>query len=249
MPEFYDQLAEFYHLIYVDWEASVLKQGSQLSSLIKEIWPTSKSVLDVSCGIGTQSIGLAKNGFAVQGSDISPVEIEKARLETQKRRLNIKYSVCDMRRASAHHSGQFDVVISCDNSVAHLLGDRALTDALSSMYECTMPGGGCVISVRDYEQEPRGKNIYKPYGIRIKNGKRYVLFQIWDFEDEIYDLSFFIVEENLETHVVTTRMMSSKCYAVSISRLVELMKQVGFSQVSSRREAYFQPCIYGTRSV
>ena len=54
---FYDELAPLYHLIYPDWAASVVHQGKQLSALIEAEWPGSRKVLDLSCGIGTQSIG------------------------------------------------------------------------------------------------------------------------------------------------------------------------------------------------
>ena len=50
------------------------------------------------------------------------------------------------------------------------------------MTACLSAGGGCLITVRDYEREERGKNLVKPYGVRVENGKRYLLFQVWDFE-------------------------------------------------------------------
>ena len=61
MTNFYDQLAPFYHLVYQDWNATVRRQGEQLSALIKAEWSSSRKILDVSCGIGTQAIGLNLN--------------------------------------------------------------------------------------------------------------------------------------------------------------------------------------------
>ena len=85
MPDFYDELAPLYHLIYQDWDASIRRQGEQLSALIKTEWPKSKRVLDVSCGIGTQAIALAQYGYCVTGSDISANAIERAEQEARAR--------------------------------------------------------------------------------------------------------------------------------------------------------------------
>ena len=127
MTAFYDQLTPFYHLIHQDWSASVHRQGELLSSLIEAEWPGCKSVLDVSCGIGTQAIGLAMKGYSVTASDISEKEIARAFQEARKRGASIEFSACDMRDAFAHHKAKFDVVISCLDGVFYqpvLVGTR-----------------------------------------------------------------------------------------------------------------------------
>ncbi|CAF5083194.1 unnamed protein product, partial [Rotaria sp. Silwood1] len=197
------QLCPFYHVIFEDWNASIERQGSQLKNIIESNWPQHKTILDVSCGIGTQTIGLSKNGYQVTASDLSENEIERAKKEAQQRgQINISFSVCDMRRAFTHHGGNFDIVISCDNSIPHLLTDEDILLALKQMYSCLRPGGGCLITVRDYDREQRGgKNIVKPYGkAKIENDKRYVALQVWDFDEQnsqYYDFTLYIIEEDL----------------------------------------------------
>jgi 2-polyprenyl-3-methyl-5-hydroxy-6-metoxy-1,4-benzoquinol methylase len=94
MSSFYDQLSPFYHVIFEDWNASVERQGSQLKTLIQSNWPHHKTILDVSCGIGTQAIGLSKNGYEVTASDLSMNEIERAKREAQQcGQTNISFSV------------------------------------------------------------------------------------------------------------------------------------------------------------
>lgn len=246
MTDFYDQLSQFYHLIYRDWSASVQRQGEQLSSVIRAEWPASKRVLDVSCGIGTQAIGLASNGFAVSASDISVEAIERAKREALSRNVAVPFSVCDMRHAHAHHGSGFDVVVSGDNSIPQLLTDEDILVALKQMTACLAAGGGCVITVRDYEREERGRNLVKPYGVRVENGIRYLLFQVWDFEGEHYDLTFFFVEEHLATHVVKTHAMRSKYYAIPTTRLTELMQAAGLRNVRRLDGVFYQPVLVGT---
>ena len=79
---FYDEFADDYHLAYGgNWEDAVERQGSALDALIRDVLPDATTVLDCSCGIGTQALGLAKLGYRVVGSDISAGEIERAQRE------------------------------------------------------------------------------------------------------------------------------------------------------------------------
>lgn len=246
MADFYDQLAPFYHLIHQDWNASVHRQGEQLCALIEAQWPGRRRVLDVSCGIGTQAIGLAMQGYSVSGSDLSEKEVDRAKQEAISRGLSIALSVCDVRHAHAHHGSEFDVVVSCDNSLPHLLTDQDLLLALKQMAACLRAGGGCLITVRDYEREDRGRNLVKPYGVRVENGYRYLLFQVWDFEGEHYDLTFFFVVENLATQEVKTHAMRSRYYAVSTNKLCDLMREAGLQNVRRLDGVFYQPVLVGT---
>jgi SAM-dependent methyltransferase len=248
MDDFYDELAPLYHLVYQDWAASVGRQGQQLDSLIKTEWPGSRKVLDLSCGIGTQAIGLARQGYLPVGSDISEKSVQRARQESIQHGTVIPFSVCDMRNAGEHHGTGFDVVISCDNSVPHLLTDDDLLVAFKEMLACLSTGGGCIITVRDYDQEKRGRNIVKPYGVRIENGKRYLIFQVWDFDGDHYDLAFYFIEEDLSTWTTRTHVMRSRYYAVSIAKLLELMRHAGFRNVRRVDNAFHQPVLIGTKA-
>ena len=79
---FYDGLAADYHLVYGDrWDEAVARQGAVLEWVIRRTLPGARDVLDCSCGIGTQAIGLARRGFRVHGTDASPRSIERARAE------------------------------------------------------------------------------------------------------------------------------------------------------------------------
>jgi SAM-dependent methyltransferase len=246
MSDFYDQLAPFYHLIFQDWNASIRRQGEQLSALIEAEWQGCRDILDVSCGIGTQAIGLAMKGYSVSGSDPCETEVERAKQEASSRGLSIALSVCDVRRAHAHHGSKFDVVVSCDNSLPQLLTDEDLLLAFRQIGACLRAGGGCLITVRDYEREERGRNLVKPYGVRIENGRRYLLFQVWDFEGEHYDLTFFVVVEDLSTGEVQTHALRSRYYAVSTRKLCDLMREAGFRNVRRLDGVFYQPVLVGT---
>ena len=247
MADFYDELAPLYHLIFEDWSSSVDRQGEKLAAIIRREWAGHKTVLDGSCGIGTQAIGLAKNGFQVTASDISAKEIERARKEAEQQRQRILFSVCDMRSASSHHRRDYDIAISCDNSLPHLLTDEDIVLALKEMFRCIRPGGGILITVRDYDREERGRNLVKPYGVREQDGKRYLVFQVWDFEGDRYDLTMYFVEEEMRSKKVTTHVMRTRYYAIGVGTLLTMMEDVGFEKVSRHDGDFYQPVLTGTK--
>ena len=255
--DFYDRLAPFYPIIYEDWDAAfsakrnceaTAQQSGQLSAIVRSQWGNQiQTILDVSCGIGTQALGLAAQGYWVTASDLSRQAIDRAQREAQTRNLDIDFSVCDMRSAYSHHQSEFDVVISCDNSIPHLLNDAEILTALKQMYACTRPGGGCLLTIRNYDKEPRGTGIVKPYGIRTGLGKRYLVFQVWDFVGEVYDLSMYFVEDNQQSDQAVTTVMRSRYYAIAPNHLMTLMKRVGYRSVTRFDNQFFQPVLVGTK--
>ena len=245
--DFYAALTPFYHLVYPNWEASIEQQAAMLDALIRDYWgDTVQSILDVACGIGTQSLGLAQLGYQLTASDLSPEEVTRARAEADKRQLDIRFSVADMREAFQHHAQQFDLVIACDNAVPHLLSDDDIKLALQQFYACTRPGGGCLISIRDYDKELGTGCEVKPYGVRDDEGKRYLVFQVWDWQDMHYDVAMYFVEDHGGAACVT-HVMRSRYYAVPARTLIRLMQEAGFIEVQRLDGRFFQPVIVGKK--
>jgi hypothetical protein len=91
---------------------------------------------------------------------------ERAKRGAETRGISVAFSVADVRKAHDHQGKEFDLVLSADNSVTHLLTDEEILDAFRQFFICTRPGGGCIMTVRDYEKEDLSKTQVKPYGIR-----------------------------------------------------------------------------------
>ncbi len=244
----YDQIAELYHLIYTDWERAVSTQGAAIDQLICETTGGRGSVLDVSCGIGTQALGVAALGHDVTASDLSSSAIERARREAERMGLDINYSVADMRDCFVHHGGGFDVVLTADNSLPHLTG-ADLMSALSGFFACLRPGGLVVIGLRDYEaDDDRDSPQIWPYGFRVHDGQRYYIFQSRDWDaDNSYHVAMYFVREVTATrsaHVVAGR---SRYFALPIRELTSLLVEIGFENVERRDGLLHQPVVIGSR--
>jgi 2-polyprenyl-3-methyl-5-hydroxy-6-metoxy-1,4-benzoquinol methylase len=135
IQEFYQHLAPDYHFIFKDWAASVRRQGDVLDKLIRAERERADTVLDCACGIGTQAIGLALHGYNVRATDLSPAAVRRARSEARNFGVKIFFGNADFRDLARAVDGTFDVVLACDNSIAHVLSDGDLTLATASMRE------------------------------------------------------------------------------------------------------------------
>ena len=244
---FYDGLAEIYDLIYEDWPASIQRQAKALKQVIRERFPGATTILDVACGIGTQCLGLAAAGFSVTGSDISAAALERARREAVARDLSITFRIDDMQRLSACRAASTDVLIACDNAVPHLLTDDQIESTLRRFHEVVRPGGLCILSVRDYDTADREGVRFVPYGVRERDGKRVIVFQVWAFSGELYDLAMYFTFDGGGNDVIT-RTFRAKYYAVPISRLMQLARDAGFVSVERLDDLFFQPLIVARRA-
>lgn len=245
--DFYDALAPFYHLIFPDWDASVARQAAALDQVIRaELGDTEgRTVLDVACGIGTQALGLAALGYEVTASDLSAGAVTRLRDEAARRGLPIEAAVADMRDAWDVHGRAFDVVLCADNSLPHLLTDGEIVDALRGFRRCTAPGGICLVSIRDYDTIDLRTARMHPHGVREEDGARWVLFQVWDARPPLYETSMYVVEDRGGD--VRTRVMRATYYALSVTRLMELMADAGFTDVRRLDDAFYQPLIVARR--
>jgi hypothetical protein len=152
-----------------------------------------------------------------------------------------------MRQAYAHHQQQVDLVISCDNAVPHLLTDDDILQAFQQFFKCTRTGGGVIITVRDYQKEERRTQIKSEGVHRLEDGQRYILFQVWEFDGDIYEISMYIVKDEGGLECMT-QVMRGQYYAIGTDKLMKLMAQAGYEQVKRLDDVFFQPVLIGLKN-
>ncbi|HXI55939.1 MAG TPA: class I SAM-dependent methyltransferase [Polyangia bacterium] len=245
---FYDQLAQYYDLIFEDWDASMDRQGNVLAALLTERLPFRSApmrVLDAAAGIGTQSLPLARRGFHVLSRDLSSSAIVRLRSEAEKRNLVIDAAVADMRTVSTTVAQPVDAVIAFDNSVPHLLTDGDVLSAFQSFYDCLRPGGVCILSVRDYASAQR-KDLVHPYGVRWRDGVKYLPLQVWHWQSTThYDVTLYLIVD--EDPAASVLRVTTQYYAVSTDRLLSLLTQAGFVDAQRLDDTIYQPILVARR--
>lgn len=79
-----------------------------------------KTILDLTCGTGSQVFHFTKLGYKVVGSDFSPQLLKIARKRAHKQNLNIAFIDGDMRTSKL---GKFDACITMFNAIGHVSRD------------------------------------------------------------------------------------------------------------------------------
>jgi SAM-dependent methyltransferase len=249
--EFYDGLAADYHLVYADrWDEVVAGQAEAIDQLIRSVRPGARDVLDCSCGIGTQAIGLARRGYRVLGTDISERSIQRARVEAARLGAELSFGVADFRDL-ASVTGDFDVVLSLDNALPHLLDDDDVAQALHEMRAKLRPGGLLLISTRDYDAALMDRPATAPPLVVAGPPRRLVVrFHDWDAPDSpLYTVRFFILTETDAGWTVAHH--SGRYRAITAEALGRAAEAVGFGDVtwrSGEEIGFHQPIMVATRS-
>jgi glycine/sarcosine N-methyltransferase len=249
--KFYDGLAEEYHLVYGDrWDEAVAQQGATLDALIRDLCPGATEVLDCSCGIGTQAIGLALRGYRVLGTDISEGSITRAREEAGRLGADVRFGVADFRDLDSI-AGDFDVVLSCDNAIPHLLNDAEVKRALQAMHAKLRAGGLLVAGTRDYDtalvERPA---TAAPLLIPGPPRRVFVRLHEWDAPDSpFYTVRFFVLTDTGSDWSLTQH--SARYRAITADALAEAARAAGFEAVAwHRAEAtgHHQPLMTAARA-
>ncbi len=244
--DFYDGFARDYHLVYGDrWDEAVQRQGAALDRLIRRAAPDARDILDCSCGIGTQAIGLAGRGYRVRGTDISERSLERARVEATRLGADVAFSVADFRDL-ANVVGEFDVVISCDNAVPHLLDDADVSKALRAMRSKLRPGGLLVVSTRDFDRSLVNRPATAPPLIVAGPPRRIVVrLHDWDSPDSpLYTVRFFVLTESGSGWTLVHH--ATRYRAITSGVLSRIAADAGFEAIawlSGETTGFHQPVI------
>lgn len=111
-PSHYDEEAKHYDAFNED-NSRVANQT--IENVLKRY--KVKTVLDLTCGTGSQVFWLEKRGYEVVGSDINAHMLKIARKKAKKEKLDITFLEGDMRTVKV---GKFDAVITIFNAIGHL---------------------------------------------------------------------------------------------------------------------------------
>lgn len=241
---FYDSMAAQYDKLFQDWQATTREQAEILDRLFREYgYARTARVLDCACGIGTQALGLAALGYEVTASDISEGELAEARQRAAKNGLQICFARADFCSLSDAFTERFDIVIAMDNALPHMLTGQALSTAVKSIVGRLKADGIFVASIRDYDSLLANKPPYSPpYIHKTEKGQR-VSFQTWDWQDENYRLTQYIIEDE-----ETLRISKFVCEyrATRREELTRLLRDKGCREVAWKtpeETGFYQPIV------
>ncbi len=249
VTEFYDSLSpEYRHNMGWDWAAVMREEGATLDRFLENQMdlPGPYTLLDCSCGIGTQAIGLALQGHQVHATDLSTVSIDCARKEAEGRGLELSFGVADYRKLDETVSGKFDVVLTCDNSIAHCLNEEDLDAALTSMKARLNPGGLLLISLRDYDALVIDKPRFNNEHVQDRPDGRRIVFQLWDWAENgrQYHNTQFLIKETDGAYEL--KPFKTELRALLRDEMMAAVERAGYDDARwhvPEESGYYQPIV------
>jgi len=143
LPLEYQELPEYFdaHNINEDTES----KNRVIEKILQE--HNVETVLDLTCGTGSQVFHLKKCGYTVTGADFSPALLDIAREKAQKDKIDVKFIDGDMRTLKVGH---FDAIITIFNAVGHLT-KTDFEKVMGNIHENLKDGGLYVFDIFNLE--------------------------------------------------------------------------------------------------
>jgi SAM-dependent methyltransferase len=134
----FEASAEYYDLIYSTWK-DYASEADQIASLMRQLKPGCRAVLDVACGTGEHARLLAGRGFEVDGLDLDPAFLAIA----QRKHPAGRFFEADM--SDFHLPHRYDVLLCLFSSIGYLTTLERVTQALVCFREHLSAGGIVVL--------------------------------------------------------------------------------------------------------
>ncbi len=139
LPLEYKQLPEYFDAFNIGEDTAA--KNDVIEQLLRQYQV--KTVLDMTCGTGSQVFMLAERGYKVTGSDFSPALLDQARKKAKQLNHNVRLLHGDMRTLKL---GRFDAVITIFNAIGHLT-KAGFEKALRNIHKNLKPGGIYVFDI------------------------------------------------------------------------------------------------------
>lgn len=151
-PSHYNKEAETYD-IFNEKNAAIINQT--IEHVLKQHHV--KTVLDLTCGTGSQVFWLAERGYDVVGADINAQMLKVARDKARLNKAKVRLLKGDMRTIKV---GKFDAVLTIFNAVGHLT-QSDFQQAMRNIHDNLNDGGLYVFDIFNLDYLLHGDNITK----------------------------------------------------------------------------------------
>lgn len=205
------------------------KNSEQINGLIEKILCQNnvKTVLDLTCGTGSQVFWLSKRGFHVVGADINSKMLSIAKDKAKKEKLSLKFIKGDMRSLKIT---EFDAVLTIFNSIGHLT-KLDFENAIRNIHSNLKKGGLYIFDIFNLDYLLEGKNISNLTidWIKTVDNKKVREIQYSTISKEGVLASYDIYIEQNENEKPKTSKHSQTIQVYSSSELKELLQRNGFN--------------------
>lgn len=186
------------------------------------------TVLDLTCGTGSQVFWLLDAGFKVVGSDINTNMLKIAKQKAKKKNAKVKFLTGDCRNINV---GQFDAAITIFNAIGHLTRED-FQKTTQNINNNLKPGGLYIFDIFNLDCLKHKDNIAKLTidCLTVVNGIKVREIQFSTITDDGI-LASYSTYVHQEVHAQPTKIVKGygntiQCYTAH--ELKTILKQSGF---------------------
>ena len=216
---FYNSASAYYDKM-IDFDSALQKRKILLSSFIVE---KIKSVADVGCGTGVDSISLSLLGLDVAAFDPSVEMINTARTNSEKHNCKIDFHTFGANEIPKTFYNKFDLVVSLGNTLANIPFTK-IEKSVVKLFKLLKKDGRVLIQILNYERILKEKE--RIVNITKKDSEYFIRF--YDFGTK--DLMFNILKFNSD-QTTKKELISTKIFPYTSKELKRVFKEAGFNKI------------------
>ncbi len=224
LPIEYQQMPEYFDAHNTDKNTEV--KNALIEKLLRK--QEVKTVLDMTCGTGSQVFYLAQRGYETTGSDFSPALLDIARDKAKKMNRTITFIDGDMRDLNA---GKFDAVITIFNAIGHLV-QSDFEVALKNIYSNLKENGIYIFDI--FNLDALTEEAVKDFmiesdvnGVKIQNKQHSEIDRVNGF---LISHDQYTIFKNANKPENYTNTFSLKIYTAK--ELTEILNRNGFEVIA-----------------
>ncbi|STX51756.1 S-adenosyl-L-methionine-dependent methyltransferases [Legionella busanensis] len=190
-----------------------------------------KTVLDLTCGTGSQVFWLTKRGYQVTGADINTNMLKIAQNKAKQENFNVPFIKGDMR--SLKIGSEFDAVITIFNAIGHLTKDDFRV-ALQNIHINLKPNGFYVFDIFNLRYFLTDNNITNLTidWFKVDKEKKIREIQYSTIDEDGILASFTTAIEQYGSSQPKMSKSSQTLQIYTAKQLQELLHQCGFKTLS-----------------
>ena len=214
--EFFDELSVQYDSM-IPFEKAIERKKELFKNLLKD---SKKTIADIGCGTGSDSLALAGIGHKVTSFDPSSQMLDKARVNAKSSGLELDFYQFGASQIPDEFNGKYDVVISFGNSFANIPADE-FDSSVCKCFSLLREKGELYIQILNYEKIL----LEKKRIVNITTSEEKYFVRFYDFnENQIV----FNILQFYKAKPASNQIISTKIYPYSIDDFSIALKKAGF---------------------
>ncbi len=217
--EFFNDVSQFYDEM-INFNQTLERKTNNLEIFIS---PNIKTVADIGCGSGIDSIAFATLGMDVSGFDSSKMMVKKAEENSKRANKKINFYNYTAQNIPTSFNSQFDFICSLGNTVANIPPED-IPDTIKRFAELLNKNGKLLFHILNYEKIISVNERI----VNINKGKSEYLVRFYDFEKDFINFNILKFDIN---NPKQRELISTKVYPHSLEMFLNLLEENNFTKV------------------